>query len=181
MSHSDVPRKRMVVPASRGSERRRLHRIRTVRLRERVSLKSASRRLSLSMSKLRALEDEANDIRLSTLYAWQSVLGVPVSELVIDSGLSLSEPIRQRACLLRIAKTANTIHKKCRDQAVRSLAESLVRQLAEIMPEVNEIGAWPEGDRHRSSTDLGRIANWIARDPFDTRVAWHEALVGEQG
>jgi hypothetical protein len=133
------------------------------------------------MSKLRALEDEANDIRLSTLYAWQSVLGVPVSELVIDPGLSLSEPIRQRACLLRMAKTANTIHKKCRDPAVRSLAETLVRQLAEIMPEVNEIGAWPDGRQNRSSTDLGRIVNWVARDPFDTRVTWHDAMVGERG
>ena len=114
MSRFNLPNDHLDRPALGGNGKRRLHRIRTVRLRERLSLKSASRRLRLSMSKLRALEDESNDIRLSTLYAWQSVLGVPVSELVIDSGLALSEPIRQRACLVRMAKTAKTIQKKSR-------------------------------------------------------------------
>ncbi len=176
MSNFDLPRDRYGVNASKVNGRQRFHRIRTVRLREKLSLKSASRRLSLSMSSLRALEDEANDIRLSVLYAWQSVLGVPVSELVIDLDLSLSEPIRQRACLLRIAKTANTIRKKCRDEAIRALADTLITQLVEIMPEVKEIGTWPDGRHSRNSTELGNAANRIAHAPFDTKGAWHDAM-----
>ncbi len=176
MSHFDLPRDRFGINASKVNGRQRFHRIRTVRLREKLSLKSASRRLSLSMSSLRVLEDEANDIRLSALYAWQSVLGVPVSELVIDLDLSLSEPIRQRACLVRIAKTANTIRKKCRDETIRALADTLITQLTEIMPEVNEIGTWPDGQQSRSSTELGKVANRIAHDPFDTKDAWHDVM-----
>ena len=176
MSHFELPRDRFRENASHVNGRRRFHQIRTVRLRERLSLKSASRRLSLTMSDLRDSEDETNDIRLSTLYAWQSVLSVPVSELVIDADVALSEPIRQRACLLRIAKTANTIRKKSHDESMRALADTLITQLAEIVPEVNEIGTWPDGRKSRSSSDLGKVANWIAHDPFDTNLAWHDTM-----
>ena len=75
------------VPA--GS-RRVLHRIRVVRLRQGVSLRSAARRLNQTVSQARQEEDENADLRLSTLLRWQQALDVPIIELLVDEGGSLS-------------------------------------------------------------------------------------------
>ncbi|HUS38731.1 MAG TPA: hypothetical protein VMX74_04740 [Pirellulales bacterium] len=124
--------------------RQPLHRISEVRKREGISLRSVSRRWKMEVSRVRELEDENNDLSLSELYKWQQILEVPVGELLIDEDQPLSAPILRRAQMIRLMKTAATLTTKSRSPQVRSLAQNLMNQLAEMMPELNNIGPWQE-------------------------------------
>jgi len=110
--------------------RQPLHRISEVRKREGISLRSVSRRWKMEVSRVRELEDENNDLSLS--------------ELLIDEDQPLSAPILRRAQMIRLMKTAATLTTKSRSPQVRSLAQNLMNQLAEMMPELNNIGPWQE-------------------------------------
>ncbi len=46
--------------------------------------------------------------------------------------------------MIRLMKTAATLTTKSRSPQVRSLAQNLMNQLAEMMPELNNIGPWQE-------------------------------------
>lgn len=98
----------------------------------------------MEVSRVRELEDENNDLSLSELYKWQQILEVPVGELLIDEDQPLSAPILRRAQMIRLMKTAATLTTKSRSPQVRSLAQNLMNQLAEMMPELNNIGPWQE-------------------------------------
>ena len=136
---------------------RRWHRIRTVRQREGVSLKTIARRSGLGTRVLRAQEDETNDIRLSELYAWQRALRIPVKELVFDADEAIEERLRQRACLIRVTKTAKSILREAKCDAVKNLAQTLLDQIYEVMPEAESVGAWNEVGQRRSPQDIPRV------------------------
>jgi transcriptional regulator with XRE-family HTH domain len=137
---------------------RRLHRIRSVRLIQGVSLRSAARRMQQNVSQTRAEEDESADLKVSTLLRWQQALDVPVSELLVEGGGSLSGPILKRANLVKLMKTARAIEDVGGSPRVTRLTERLVDQLTEIMPELKEVTAWPVNGPRRRMDDLGRIA-----------------------
>ena len=86
-------------PGSRGEEPAarepviQMHRIRTVRLQQGVSLRSASRQTGTEVRKLRAQEDEGADLRLSDLHKWSKALDVPLSELLVEPDTRLSRPV----------------------------------------------------------------------------------------
>jgi len=61
-----------------------LHRIEEVRKRQGLSLRSASRQMSVDVRVLREQEQPESDLRLSELMRWQGVLGVPASELLSE-------------------------------------------------------------------------------------------------
>jgi transcriptional regulator with XRE-family HTH domain len=133
--------------------RQPLHRISEVRKREGISLRSVSRRWKMEVSRVRELEDENNDLSLSELYQWQQILDVPVAELLIDEDQPLSAPILRRAQMIRLMKTAATLTTNSRSPQVQSLAQNLMDQLAEMMPELNNIGPWQEdGDELNMDT-----------------------------
>lgn len=136
-----------------------LHRIAEVRRRQGVALRTVARVLNVDIEEAARQEQEHADLSLSTLQKWQVVLDVPVAELLVESDEILSAPVMERARLLRVMKTAATILEKADGPRIRRLAETLVKQLVEIMPELEGIGPWHEyvGPR-RSRDECGRIA-----------------------
>lgn len=136
-----------------------LHRIAAVRRRQGVALRTVARVLNVEVEEAGRQEQEDCDLTLSALQKWQAVLDVPIAELLVESDEILSAPVLERARLLRVMKTAATILEKADGPRIRRLAETLVKQLVEIMPELEGIGPWHEyvGPRRRRD-ECGRIA-----------------------
>lgn len=139
--------------------KRRFHRLATVRRREGISRRTVARRLQTTIGEVKRQEDESYDVPLSTLYKWQQALEVPVSELLVDSDEPLSSPVRNRAKLLRIMKTAVTILERTRQTPIRRMAQTLVEQLIELMPELEGVGPWPAVGKSRLPSDYGQVVH----------------------
>ena len=156
-----------VIPANGSSNHMRsLHRIRTVRLREGVSLRSAARQMGSDIRSLRLQEQESTDLRLSDLHKWQKALDVPITELVVDTNEPLSRPVMERARLIRLMKTAAAIHEQSPSTSIKRMARMLVDQLVEIMPELREVSPWHTFGQRRSSDEYGRIFERRLSDDF---------------
>jgi transcriptional regulator with XRE-family HTH domain len=148
------------VVASNKKERangRVLHRIREIRLREGVSLRSAARQMGTDIRSLRLQEQGSTDLRLSDLHKWQKALDVPLTELVTDDELPLSLPVMERARLIRLMKTATAIHERAPSPGIKRMAQMLVEQLVEIMPELRDVSPWHQFGQRRSLDEFGRI------------------------
>ena len=137
------------------------HRLQATRLREGVSLRSLAKRLQVPISTAKAQEEGRCALYLSDLYRWQRALKVPISDLLDVPEPNLENDIRQRACLVRIIKTAKSLVQSCTVDQEARLARQIVDQVHEMMPELTEVSAWPEG-RSRPLTDLGRAADVIS-------------------
>ena len=149
-----------------------LHRIQEVRRLQGMSLRTAARQLETDIRSIRAQEQASTDLKLSDLYKWQQALDVPVSELLVDSDEPLSRPVRERACLLKVMKTARSLLESAPDGAVRRMAENLVEQLIELMPELAEVSPWHSVGQRRSMDEMGRIGE----SPIcDTTLYYSEA------
>lgn len=142
------------VPAGRVA----LHRIATVRRQQGISLRGLARQLRTSIRDLEQEEVETTDLRLSRVYWWQSVLEVPIVELLIDSNSPLSAPVMERARLVRIMKTAAAIAEKAESTSIKRLAQTLATQLVELMPELEGVSPWHTVGQRRTLDELGRIA-----------------------
>ncbi len=140
------------------------HRIREVCERQGVTLRTAARRLGVEMCEVRRQLDEQANLSLDELYAWHCILGVPVSELLVDSDDPLSSPVLQRTQLLKVMKTAVTIHESADRKPIERLATMLIQQLLDIMPELAEVGPWHGSGHGRDRSEGGRQfetpANW---------------------
>lgn len=147
-----------------GAATRALHRIREIRLREGVSLRSAARQMGTDIRSLRLQEQESTDLRLSDLHKWQKALDVPLTELVVDDELPLSLPVMERARLIRLMKTAAAIHDRAPTPAIQRMAEMMVNQLVEIMPELKEVSPWHQFGQRRSLDEYGRIMDRTVSD-----------------
>ncbi|MEX2186257.1 MAG: hypothetical protein WD875_05670 [Pirellulales bacterium] len=145
--------------AARAAAKRQMHRINTIRQREGVSLRSASRRMHVDIRSLRAQEDESNDIMLSTLYQWQQVLDVPIQELLVDTTEPLTPIVLQRARMVKVMKTVAAIRERAEQKSIGRLAEMLVDQLLEIMPELRDVSPWHSVGQRRSANEYGRVAD----------------------
>jgi transcriptional regulator with XRE-family HTH domain len=152
--------------AARAAAKRQMHRINTIRQREGVSLRSASRRMRVDIRSLRAQEDESNDILLSTLYKWQQILDVPIQELLIDSAEPLTPVVLQRARMVKVMKTVAAIRERCEQKSVGRLTEMLVEQLLEIMPELKDVSPWHSVGQRRGANEMGRAAEHRLPDDF---------------
>ena len=152
----------------------RLHRIQTVREEQGMSLRTAARQLGSNVTDAKDQEDETSDLRLSELYRWQAALAVPLSDLLQDPGTSLSRPVLERARMVRLMKTASAILELAPTVRVRRLAEMLVDQLIELMPELEGVGPWHSVGQRRNMDDYGRIVERRVSDellqalPLDT-------------
>ncbi len=135
-----------------------MHRIRAVRQEQGISIRTAARQLGADARTLKQQEQETSDLRLSDLYRWQEVLDVPVTDLLVDPGTSLSAPVLERARLVRLMKTAAAIRERSVSPGVRRMAQMLVDQLVELMPELAEVSAWHSIGRRRSLEEMGRAA-----------------------
>ena len=165
-------------PGSRGEEPAarepviQMHRIRTVRLQQGVSLRSASRQTGTEVRKLRAQEDEGADLRLSDLHKWSKALDVPLSELLVEPDTRLSRPVMERARMVRLMKTAAAIREHGSSERISRMAETLVEQLTEIMPELAEVGPWHNFGQRRSLDEYGRVAERPISDEFINHSAF---------
>jgi len=135
-----------------------LHRLAKVRRLQGLSRRIVARRLNTEVAQLKEQERPTSDMPLSRLYEWQRVLEVPVSELLVEPGDPLSPPVLERARLVRVMKTVLAILEEARELPVRRMAETLVDQLTEMMPELEGIGPWHAVGRPRRRDELGVAA-----------------------
>lgn len=133
-----------------------LHRIREVRLCQGRSLRCLSRQMKVSVGTLKKQEAETSDLLLSQLYAWQDVLDVPLSELLVDTGDGLSPIVQQRARMIKVMKTAATIAEKANAGMIGRLADNLMNQLREMMPTLESVRPWHEVGQRRRPDEYGR-------------------------
>jgi hypothetical protein len=143
-----------------------LHRISQVRQEQGVSIRSAARRLGISMQDVRAQEQPQSDLRLSQIHQWQRVLEVPLSDLLLDSEGPLSTPVSQRARMLRVMKTAKALAESATEPPIQRLATMLISQLVELMPELQEVSAWHSVGQRRTQDEMGRIVERTIPDSF---------------
>jgi transcriptional regulator with XRE-family HTH domain len=142
-----------------------LHRIQEVRRLQGMSLRTAARQLGADVRNIRAQEQATTDLRLTDLYNWQRALEVPVAELLVDDDEPLSRPVRERGAMLKIMKTARSLLESVPTGPARRMAENLVQQLLELMPELKEVTPWHSVGQRRSLDEMGRIAEQPIGDP----------------
>lgn len=136
---------------------KQLHRIKQVRREQGVSLRRVAQQLRADARELRREEEENSDLSLSRLYQWQKALEVPLIDLLVDSHAPLSAPVLQRARLVRVMKTVAAIAEKAESPGIQRLAQTLIDQLVEIMPELKGINPWHSVGQRRSLDEYGRI------------------------
>jgi transcriptional regulator with XRE-family HTH domain len=145
------------ISASDGSPKPILHRIAEVRAEQGVSLRSVSRRTGIEVRKLKQQEDPHYNLSLAELLVWQRALDVPLSDLLIDSTSKLSQPVQQRAQLVKIMKTVAAIAEVATTPRVSRMVMMLREQLLELMPELKEVSAWPNYGQRRAPNQVGKI------------------------
>lgn len=148
------------------AEEKTLHRIREVREQQGTSLRSVARKLNLPMQEVRSQEESSADLRISELLRWQEILEVPLADLLVDSQGPLSEPVSNRASMLRIMKTAKAILESTQDDSTKRLSSMLVEQLIQMMPELAEVSAWHTVGQRRTQDEVGRIVERSIPDSF---------------
>ncbi len=152
------------IPRTSAPSSKPLHRIQQVRMQQGMSLRTAARQLETDVRSIRAQEEATSDLRLSDLYRWQEALEVPVAELLQEGNDPLSRPVAERAKMVRIMKTAAAILESAPSPALHRMAENLVDQLIDIMPELKEVSPWHSVGQRRGTEELGRIAENIIDD-----------------
>jgi hypothetical protein len=106
------------------------------------------------------------------LVRWQEALEVPIADLLTDPGTPLSRPVMERARLVKLMKTARAIFEQAEAEGTKRLANMLVQQLTEIMPELAHISAWHSVGQRRSLDEFGRVVDRRLRDDFF--ISYHD-------
>ena len=135
-----------------------LNRLGEARRQENVSLGSVARHLGITIQDVQRQERTTTDLPLSVLRKWAKVLGLPVTELVREPDDSLSTPLVTRASLVRVMKTAMALLERADNSRTKWLAQTMVDQLIEIMPELRGITAWHAEGKRRRLDELGVAA-----------------------
>lgn len=134
-----------------------LHRVGEVMQRECVSVRSLAGRLNITQGEASRMIDPSNDMNLSELYRLAEVLRVPLTEMVTEVDVGLSEPVKIRAQLLRLMRTVQSIQETSTQLQVSRLARQLRQDLLKIMPELKDVTSWPVVGNPRSRNELGAI------------------------
>jgi transcriptional regulator with XRE-family HTH domain len=147
--------------------KRPLQRLAEVRRLQGISRRTMARRLHTEVATVRLQERETADMLLSDLYEWQKALDVPVAELLVEADDPLSTPVLKRAQLVRVMKTAQAVLTEAKQVRVRRMAQTMVDQLIEIMPELAEVGPWHAVGKRRRRDEYGAVAQRrISEDVF---------------
>jgi transcriptional regulator with XRE-family HTH domain len=152
-----IARQTATAPVKKRTGGVTMHRIRHVRHQQGLTIHGVARKLKTSVDVLRQQEEETADLRLSDLYRWQEALDVPVGDLLVEGNEPLSAPVLKRARLLKLMKTAAAIQEQCQKPQTRRMANTLIEQLVEIMPELEGVAPWHSVGKRRSLDDYGRI------------------------
>jgi transcriptional regulator with XRE-family HTH domain len=134
-----------------------LHRIAKVREQQGQSLQALSKRMGIDVRELMQQELPDSNLTLLDLYRWQKELDVPIQHLLIDEDDSLSETTQTRAALVKLMKTVVALTEVATAPRVVRLTAMLREQLIAMMPELAEIGGWPNYGSRRPPDELGRI------------------------
>jgi transcriptional regulator with XRE-family HTH domain len=135
-----------------------LHRLGTVRRLQGISRRTVARRMNVTVADVRRQEN-ATDLPLSILFELAKVLEVPVAELLAEpEDDSLSQQLMQRAQLVRLMKTALALAETADTDSPRVMAQVIVDQLIEVMPELQGVSAWNAVGTRRHLDDLGITA-----------------------
>ena len=143
-----------------------IQRIGEVRQQQGTSLRSVARKMNLPVQDVRTQEEPSSDLRISDLLKWQEILEVPLADLLIDNQGPLSEPVGKRASMLRVMKTAKAILAAAESKSTKRLANMLVEQLVQIMPELADVSAWHTVGQRRTQDEMGRIVERSIPDSF---------------
>ena len=135
-----------------------LHRLGEARQQEDISRRCVARHLGITVEDVTRQERTTTDLPLSVLHKWAKVLKLPVAELIEEPDDSLSTPLLNRAHLVRVMKTAMAVLERIGDPQTKRLAQTMVGQLLEIMPELCGITAWNAVGKRRSRDELGIAA-----------------------
>ena len=73
--------------------------------------------------------------------------------------------------MLKVMRTARSIEALTDQDGVHSLAMILVESLEALMPELNQVPAWPLQGQRRTSDDLGAVVDRRLSDDFFDRYA----------
>lgn len=142
-----------------------MHRIAEVRMQQGLSLRAISRRTGIDVRELKQQESPDANISLADLYKWRDALDVPIENLLVDHDQELSEPIQKRAAMVKIMKTVVALTEVASSPRISRLTEMLREQMIDLMPELAEIGGWPNYGSRRPPEQQGRIAE----NPIDTQ------------
>lgn len=153
----------------RRARQQRFHRLAEVRNQQGVTLRNVARRLGLDMAEVRRQENERTDLRVSELLDWQEVLEVPIAELLVESEGQLSGPVLERSRMVKLMKTAAAIREQSAGTSAERLADMLIGQILEIMPELRDVTPWHNVGQRRTLDDVGRAARHPVADDFFSR------------
>ena len=154
-------------PAPRAAKRP-FHRIAEVRQQQGLSLRTISRRTGLDVKELRRQENPTTNLTLAQLNAWQNALEVPLVDLLEDESDVLSRPVKERAQMVRIMKTIVSLGEACESNVrLGRLTTMLREQVLQLMPELADIGGWPQCGSRRGPDVMGRIFHEPVAVQFD--------------
>jgi transcriptional regulator with XRE-family HTH domain len=148
-----------------------LHRLGEARRQEDIPRRTLARHLGITVEEVRRQECETTDLPLSVLYKWAKVLNQPATELMQETRYSLSMPLFNRAHMVLVMKTAMAILERAGDRPTKRLAQTLVGQLIEIMPELRGVDAWQIVGKRRRRDELGIAAERSLSDEVFWDVA----------
>jgi transcriptional regulator with XRE-family HTH domain len=136
-----------------------------------MTRRTAARRLGIGVAELKHQEQKTTDLPLSVLYKWQRVLNVPLEELLVEPDDSLSPPLMKRAQLVQLMKTAVSITEQAQQTSIKRLAQTLIAQLTEIMPELREVNSWPVVGQRRRRSEYGQAVERSLPEETFTELA----------
>lgn len=148
---------------STSNQERALHRVAEVRRQQGISERTVARRLGVDIKCYRRFECPTEDLKLSELLRLQQALDVPLIDLLEDPQ-ALSRPVEERAKLVKIMKTAVALRETKSNARVERMAHMLCEQLVDLMPELAEVGGWPQFGARRGTAAIGRTLS----TPVDT-------------
>ena len=115
-----------------------MHRLAEVRRAKGVPRRVLAQRLGITVQELRVKEESA-DLSISTLCHWAAVLNVPITELVVEPDESLAPTRLPRSQAARLMKVAAKLRDRSRRRSIQRLAQTFVEQLAEILPDLEQL------------------------------------------
>ncbi len=169
----ESPKSSASLPGTSGNtesqrEPARFHRIAEVRAQQSLSLRTISRRTGLDVKELRRQEQPGCNLNLRQLQVWQKALEVPLVDLLEDESELLSRPVKERAQMVRIMKTVVSLGEICESNVRLSRLTTMLReQILQLMPELTEIGGWPQCGSRRGADVMGRIFHEPVRVEFE--------------
>ena len=142
---------------------RPVNRIAFVREQQEMTLRSVARHTGVDVRTLRKQEKPTANLTLTELAKWSKALDVPVADLIEEPESTLDNPVKQRAAMVRIMRSAMSISDQAKTDKMSALAETLVSQLVELMPELDGVAAWPQYGQRRGPDEVGRVAECLLR------------------